>query len=47
VKFIASKEAKKVEAPEFGKKAEDMLNKLQIEMVNDKDKTISEIIKGF
>ncbi|MGI6369550.1 MAG: dinitrogenase iron-molybdenum cofactor biosynthesis protein [Ignavibacteria bacterium] len=47
VKFIASKEAKKVVAPEFGKKAEDMLNKLQIEMVNDKDKTISEIIKGF
>ncbi|MGB4655860.1 MAG: NifB/NifX family molybdenum-iron cluster-binding protein [Bacteroidales bacterium] len=44
VKFIASKGAKKVVAPEFGKKAEDMLNKLQIEMVNAKDKTVSEII---
>ncbi len=45
VKFIASKEVKKVVAPEFGRKAEAMLNKLQIEMIRDKDKTISEIIK--
>jgi predicted Fe-Mo cluster-binding NifX family protein len=36
---------KKVVAPEYGRKAEAMLNKLQIEMVQDKDKTISDIIK--
>jgi predicted Fe-Mo cluster-binding NifX family protein len=47
VKFIASKGAKKVVAPEFGRKAETMLNQLQIEMVNAKDKTVSEIIKEF
>lgn len=45
VKFIASKGVKRVVAPEFGRKAEAMLKKLQIEMVHDKDKTISEIIK--
>ncbi|MGI6572530.1 MAG: NifB/NifX family molybdenum-iron cluster-binding protein [Fermentimonas sp.] len=45
VKFIASKGVKKVVAPEFGRKAEAMLNKLQIEIVHDKDKTISDIIK--
>ncbi|HHU97955.1 MAG: NifB/NifX family molybdenum-iron cluster-binding protein [Bacteroidota bacterium] len=45
VKFIASKGVKKVVAPEYGRKAEAMLNKLQIEMVQDKDKTISDIIK--
>lgn len=45
VKFIASKGVKRVVASEFGRKAEAMLNKLQIEMVQDKDKTISEIIK--
>lgn len=47
VKFIASQGVKRVVAPEFGKKAEAMLEKLQIEMVNRKDKTISEIIKEF
>ena len=47
VKFIASKGVKRVVAPEFGKKAEAILEKLQIEMVNRKDKTISEIIKEF
>ncbi len=45
VKFVASKGVKKVVAPEFGGKAEAMLEKLQIEMVNEKDKTISEVIK--
>ena len=45
VKFIASKGVERVVASEYGRKAEAMLNKLQIEMVHDKDKTISEVIK--
>lgn len=47
VKFVASKGAKRVIAPEFGKKAEAMLEKLQVEMLEMKDKTISEAIQGL
>ncbi|NLX40810.1 MAG: dinitrogenase iron-molybdenum cofactor biosynthesis protein [Bacteroidales bacterium] len=45
VEFIASKGVKKVVAGEFGGKAKALLEKLNIEMQQEKDKTISEIIK--
>lgn len=45
VKFVASKGVKKVIAPEIGRKAEVLLNQLEIEVVNEKDKTIAEIIE--
>lgn len=47
VEFIASKGVKKVVAGEFGGKAKALLEKLNIEMQQEKDKTISEIIKQF
>ncbi len=45
--FIASKGVKKIVAGEFGSKIKSLLDNLQIEMLNDNGKTISEIIKQF
>jgi predicted Fe-Mo cluster-binding NifX family protein len=47
VQFIASKGVKKIVAGEFGGKIKSLLENLQIEMVNNNGKTISEIIKQF
>lgn len=47
VQFIASKGVKKIVAGEFGSKIKSLLDNLQIEMLNDNGKTISEIIKQF
>lgn len=47
VEFIASKGVKKVVAGEFGGKAKAILERLNIEVQQEKDKTISEIIKQF
>jgi predicted Fe-Mo cluster-binding NifX family protein len=47
VQFIASKGVRKIIAGEFGGKIKSLLENLQIEMVNDNGKTISEIIKQF
>ncbi|HHT60789.1 MAG: NifB/NifX family molybdenum-iron cluster-binding protein [Paludibacteraceae bacterium] len=47
VEFIASKGVSKVVASEFGGKAKSLLDKLQIEMLHEKDKSIAEVIQQF
>ncbi|MDD3079757.1 MAG: NifB/NifX family molybdenum-iron cluster-binding protein [Paludibacter sp.] len=47
VRFVAQQGAQKIVATELGGKALDMLNNLNIELIYDKDKTISEIISKF
>jgi predicted Fe-Mo cluster-binding NifX family protein len=44
VQFIAKKGVTKVYAGEFGMKIRSLLDSLKIEMINEQDKTISEII---
>ena len=47
VEFIASKGAARVVASEFGGKAKSLLERLNIEMQQENDKSIAEIIKQF
>ena len=47
VQFIASKGVKKIVSGEFGGKIKSLLDNLQIDMLNDSGKSISEIIKQF
>ncbi|MDD4438703.1 MAG: NifB/NifX family molybdenum-iron cluster-binding protein [Dysgonamonadaceae bacterium] len=47
VKFIASKGVKTIVAAEFGGKVKPLLDKLQIEMINENGKNISKIIQQF
>jgi predicted Fe-Mo cluster-binding NifX family protein len=47
VQFIAKQGVSKIYAGEFGGKIVSMLESLNIEMINEHDKTISEIIKQF
>ena len=47
VQFIASKEVKKVVAGEFGMKIKSLLNTLNIEMLVETNKNVSDIIKQF
>ncbi len=45
VQFVVSKGIKKVVAAEFGAKVKPLFDKLQIEMINESGKPISEIIR--
>ncbi|HTN68464.1 MAG: NifB/NifX family molybdenum-iron cluster-binding protein [Bacteroidaceae bacterium] len=47
VQFIASQGVERVVAGEFGGKIKSLLDSLHIEMQNEREKTISEIIKQF
>jgi len=47
VQFIASKGVKKIVSGGFGGKIKSLLDNLQIDMLNDSGKSISEIIKQF
>lgn len=47
VQFIASQGVKKVVAGDFGNKITSLLNSLDIEMLTETDKTVSDIIKQF
>ena len=47
VQFVAKTGAQKIFAGDFGNKIQSLLSSLNIEMINEKDKTIQEIISNL